>query len=136
MAASNADIGYDSSIGIGDTSAGPFTDVVEVVNITPPGMQRDEIEVTHLKSDDQYKEFVAGIKEAGECSFGINFVPSATDAIAAHFEAKSRGFQITFPNNVTLTFAGFVKSYEFGELSNDKMSASVTIKVSGKAVLA
>ncbi len=133
---SNANIGYDSTFGIESTTPDDYVVVAEVVSITPPAMQRDTIDVTHLKSPDSYKEFIAGLSEGGDASIGLNFVPSATDALVAAFDAGAGKFQITFPNGVTMTFEGIVTSYELGEISLDKMSATLTIKATGKPVLA
>ena len=136
MTATTADIGYNSSFGIGD-GADPevFVLVAEVTSITPPGRTRSTIDATHLKSDDEYMEYIAAMAEAGEASIAINFTPSHTDVLVASFEAKKGNFQILFPNGVKLTFAGIVTAYEFGELSTDKMTATFTVKGTGKATL-
>lgn len=136
MPDTNADIGYDSTFGIESATPDVYDVVAEVVSIDPPARSRDTEEATHLKSPDGYKEFIAGLAEGGDASIGLNFVPSATDALVTAFEAKTGKFQITFPNAVTLTFSGIVTSYEIGEVVNSKMSATFTVKSTGKAVLA
>jgi len=137
MTATAADIGYNASFGIGD-DADPivYTLVGEVTNITPPGRTRATIDATHLKSPDEYLEYIAGMAETGDATITINFVPNATDVLVTAFEAKTGRFQILFPSGVKLTFAGIVTAYEFGELSTEKMTATFTVKGSGKAVLA
>lgn len=131
-----ADIGYDSAFAIGSGSPTIiYTAVAEVVSITPPGMSRDAIEATHLKSAGGYKQFIAGMKDGGEASFTINWLPSATDALVTAFNADSGNYQITFPNGVMLRFAGFFTAYTPPELTAEKMEASVTIKVTGAATL-
>lgn len=136
MTETAAKIGYDSTYAIGN-GADPevFTVVAEVTSISPPGRTRDVSEATHLQSPNKYKEFIAGMSEGGEATITLNFVPAATDALVTAFEAETGNHQITFPNDVTLTFAGIVTSYEVGELSTDKMSATMTVKSTGKAVL-
>jgi len=129
-------IGYDSSIGIEGATENEFDEIAEVVSIGPPGMTRDAVEKTHLKSPEQWKEFIAGLKEGGEASVGLNYVPSSTDAVVAAFDKGKGRFQIKFPNGVTMTFAGVVTAFEPGELTNDKMTATLKIKCSGKPVLA
>lgn len=131
-----ADIGYDSAFAIGSGSPTiTYTDIAEVVAITPPGMSRDAVEATHLKSPNRYKEFIAGMKDAGEASFTINWAPSATDALITAFNADSGNYQITFPNGVMLRFAGFFTAYTPPELTAEKMEASVTVKVTGEPTL-
>lgn len=133
---SNADIGYGASFGIESATPDVFDIVAEVVSITPPGYSREAIDVTHLNSPGRYKEFIAGMNETGDASMTLNFVPSATDALVDAFTAGDGKYQITFPNGVTMTFSGFVLSYEIGEVSADKMSATLTIKPTGEPVLA
>ena len=136
MTATTADIGYNSSFGIGD-GADPevFTLVAEVTSISPPGRTRSTIDATHLKSPNEYMEYIAAMAETGEASIGINFVPTHTDVLVTAFEAKAGNYQILFPNGVKLTFAAIVTAYEFGELSTDKMTATFTVKGTGKATL-
>lgn len=137
MPGTNASTGYNATFGIGD-GADPevFTAVAEVISITPPSMQRDVEEATHLKSPDQHKEFIPNLSETGDATFTINYVPSATDVLITAFNAGTGNFRITFPSGVTLTFAGIVTSFAPGEVANSKMTASVTIKPTGKATYA
>lgn len=133
---SNADIGYGASFGIEGSTAGTYVDVAEVVAITPPGMTREAVDATHLESTDGYREFIGGLKETGEASITLNFVPSATDALVTAFEAATGSYQITFPNGVKLQFDGFFTAYNPPELTpGGIMQATATIKATGKATL-
>lgn len=133
---SNADIGHGASFGIGTVIAGPFTAVAEVTNITPPGMSRDAVEVTHLASPSMWKQFIAGLKDAGEAQLTLNFVPSATDVLLTAFNAETGAYQITFPNGVMMRFAGFFTAYTPPELvPGDRMQATATIKATGAVTL-
>lgn len=131
----DATIGYGATFGIYNGTT--YDAVAEVTAITPPSRSRDTIEATHLESPDKYKEFVAALAEAGEASIAINFVASASDVLVAAFDAETGQFEITFPNGVTMQFNGIVTGHEFGEIvADDKMSATFTVKASGKPVLA
>ena len=131
-----ADIGYNSSFGIEGETPGTYVDVAEGMAITPPGMTRGTEQATHLKSPDEYHEHIALLADAGEASFTVNFVPSATDTLFAAFNAKTGNYQITYPNGVMLRFGGIVTGYTPPELAPEgKMEATVTIKPSGKPTL-
>tara|TARA_Y100000310_G_scaffold325782_1_gene389816 strand:+ start:1469 stop:1882 length:414 start_codon:yes stop_codon:yes gene_type:complete len=133
---SNADIGFGAIFGIESATPGTYTKVAEVTAITPPSRSREAIDVTHLESPDRYREFIASIMEGGEASLTLNFVPSATDTLVDAFEAGTGNYEIIFPNGVKMQFGGVFTSYEIGELvDNDKMTATCTIKQSGKATL-
>ncbi|RRH69967.1 phage tail tube protein [Falsigemmobacter faecalis] len=130
-----ADIGFNSQFGI-KGSGSTYAMVAEVTAITAPGFSRDAIDATHLKSPDKYKEYIAGLMDLGDASITINFVPSASDTLMAAFVAGKGEFRILFPSGtVALDFKGIVTGYEIGELTTDKMSATLTIKGTGKAAL-
>jgi predicted secreted protein len=133
---SNADIGFGAVFSIGATIAGPFTAVAEVTQITPPGMSRDAVEVTHLTSLGEWKQFIAGLKDGGEAQLTFNYVAAANDAILTAFNANTGAYQITFPNGVMMRFAGFFTGYTPPELTpGNAMQASATIKVTGAPTL-
>lgn len=133
----DATIGYGAKFGIGD-GADPevFTDVAEVTNITPPSDSVDVIDATHMASPNKTREFIEGLIDPGECSFDMNFIPGGTGdtAIQALRGSGTNNFQITFPAigsdpAVTWQFAGILTGYEPDAPMDDKMTATVTIKV-------
>jgi hypothetical protein len=136
MTATAADIGYNSAFGIEGETPGTYVAVAEVVSITPPGVTRESVEATHLKSPGSYKEFIAGLKESGEAQLTLNFVPDESDAIFTAFGADTGNYQITFPNGVMMRFAGFFTAWNPPELTaGGKMEATATIKATGAPTL-
>ncbi|WPY93157.1 phage tail tube protein [Limimaricola variabilis] len=136
MPETKADIGFGAVFGIEGATPGTYAPAAEVIAITPPSRSREAIDATHLNSPDAYREFIAGIMEGGEASLTLNFEPSETDTLVDAFEAGKGKYEIIFPNGVKMQFSGIFTSYELGELvDNDKMTATCTIKQSGKATL-
>jgi hypothetical protein len=133
MTATAAAIGFSSTFSI--MTSGSYVAVGEVTSITPPGLTRGAIDATHLGSPDGYKEFIAEIAEAGEASITLNLVPSATDVLITAFNAGVGDFEIEFPSGVSMTFDGVITSYELGDLTLDKMTATLTVKASGKPAM-
>lgn len=133
MAETEAMIGYGSKFELHDGgSPGTYDEIAEVFNITPPSDSIDVIDATHMQSPDATREFILGLRDPGECSFEINFVPGGDGdtAIQAWRDARERrSCRITFPNNVTWTFSGLLTGYEPAAPTDDKMTATVTIKV-------
>lgn len=116
---------------------GALVELAEVFDLTPPNETSDVIDVTHFGS--AAREFILGFTDFGECSFEMNFVPGSESelAILAAKAAKAaRQCQVTFPNGWTWTFDGLVTGYEPAVPSDDKMTATVTIKVTGSVVRA
>jgi len=132
-----AAIGYGSKFAVSTDDGATFTDIAEVSNITPPSSSIDVIDATHMQSPNGDREFILGLNDPGEASFDMNFVPgSAADLkIQGVRNARARvRCRVTFPNGVTWTFSGILTGYEPAVPTEDKMTATVTFKVTGSTV--
>jgi hypothetical protein len=137
MAETEASIGYGSLFEIKADGDVAFVPIAEVYDITPPSSSIDTIDATHSQSPNGDREFIIGLNDPGEASFEMNFVPgSAADVkIQAVRNARKRvSCRITFPNGVTWTFSGLLTGYEPAVPTDDKMTATVTFKVTGSTV--
>jgi Lambda phage tail tube protein, TTP len=126
-------IGYGSRLAY--FSGAAFVDIAEITNLKAPGYSRDAIDATHMASPNNFREFIAGLMDAGEVSLDVNFIPSASDVFVSIMVAGVGQFRLTHPNGVRMSFDAIMTGYEPSEPLDDKMTASVTIKVSGKPVL-
>lgn len=129
-----ARIGYGSTFAMMDNAASPpaYVTLGEITSITPPSESTDIVDVTHMQSPNATREFIMGLTDPGEASFEMNFVPgSISDELirAVRATRAATSCQITFPNSVTWTFDGLVTGYEPTDPVDDKMTATVTIKV-------
>lgn len=131
-------IGHGSLFEVNDTTQSPdaWVKVAEVVNITPPNFSRDAVDATHTESEDGWREFIPGLKDGGEVSVEMNFIPGAasTDLILDLFNRDTGSFRITFPDSpaTVWTFDAFITGFEPEAPLEDKMSATATFKLSGK----
>lgn len=139
MAASQAMLGYGSVFQIvSDSSPDLYVELAEVINITPPSADLDQIDVTHMTSPNRRREFISGLIDGGEASLEMNFVPGSPSDDRL-FEllnlpvgaVRKRSCRISYPNGVTWTFDGELIGYEPTVPVDDKMSATVTFKVTG-----
>ncbi len=131
----NVNIGYGITFGIWNGSS--YTSVAEVHEATPPQLSRDAIEATHHGSPNGYREYIPGLKDGGESTIGINYIPSAADPLIAAFNASTPGqFRITMPNGATCTFTAVVTAFAPETPREGKMVATMTFKVSGQPVWA
>jgi len=136
---SDAMIGYGSVFQIvSENSPDLYVALAEVFNITPPTFTADQIDVTHMTSPDRRREFIPGLIDPGECSFEMNFVPGSTsdDRLIELLNLpagtnQNRSCRISYPNGVTDTFLASLTGYEPTVPTDDKMTATVTFKVSG-----
>lgn len=123
-----------------------FTTIAEVVSISGPGLSRDAIEITNHSSPSQFKQFLPGLKDGGEITLEINYDPAGathkdTDGGLLYELAQgtaASNYQLVFSDTggTTWTLPGIVTGFEPGAPHDDKLSASVTIKVSGAPTLA
>lgn len=135
-----ATIGYQSTFAI-ETFAGSgvYTAIAEVTSITPPSDKIDIIEATHMTSAGANREFILGLNDPGEAGLTLNWTASGTADVALRAwraARAARGCRITYPNAVTWTFQGILTGYQPSLPMNDKMSADVTIKVTGSTTVA
>lgn len=136
----NAMIGHGTEFAILDTSSSPeaYVAVAEVTSVTPPALARDAVDATHTASTEGWRDFIPGLKDAGEASFEMNFVPDgeAVDLIMTAFNSNDvQDFQITFPDGSPGTqwqFKGIITAFEPEAPVDDKIMATVTVKLTGK----
>lgn len=122
-----------------DDSPGNLQELVQVVSFQLPNDEVDEVEVTHLKSPDRRKEFIAGLIDGGEVQVVLNYRPGSDtdtlirDAKAAH---DTRAIRFVIPENgiaaVQIDTFAWIKGYDRGEVSaGEKMEATVTFRITG-----
>lgn len=139
MAESNAQLGYGSVFQIQtENSPDNYVDLAEIFNITPPSSTLDQIDVTHMTSPNRRREFISGLNDSGEASLEMNFVPGSTsdDRLFELInlptgQSRRRNCRISFPNGVTWSFAAELTGYEPAVPVDDRMTATVTFKVTG-----
>jgi hypothetical protein len=119
-----------------------FETIAEVTSINPPEMQSEDVKVSHMESPGGYHEYIPGMREAGEVSFDINFLPAnpthngTTGLAGDHRNRTVRNWRIDLAGGGAFwLFAGYVKSFKVAIPVDDKVSASVSIKVTGEPIL-
>lgn len=115
-----------------------WANLAEINSITGPTMTRDFIDVTSLDSTGGYREFIAGFRDAGTISLSMNFTRNTYDAFKADFEdPNSHFYEICIPDAelTTLEFEGLVTECPITIPTDDKITADVTIKISGPVTI-
>lgn len=133
-----AAIGYGSKFAVSTDSGSTYDDLGEVFNITPPSSTFDMVDATHMQSPNGDREFIIGLNDPGEASFDMNFVPgSASDVLVRAIKAARAAVlcMITFPGGATWTFTGLLTNYDPAVPNEDKMTATVSFKVSGSTTV-
>lgn len=135
-------LGYGASLSVGEDPAAVAVTVLlgGITSLPPPPFSRDSVEVTNMSSPDATREYIPSLKEPGEIALDLNWVPgNATDLVLLEMlgEDDARLFAITYaqvtPNRIC-TFRAFITAFEPGVPVDDKMTATVTFKVTGAPV--
>lgn len=136
MADTEASIGYGITFEMADAATPTeFDYVAEIFNVTPPSDTTDQVDATHMQSPNRTREFIEGLTDPGEASFEMNYVVgSASDLLLLAAKGKRKWCRITFPNGVQVMFWGSRQGYEKSAPTDDKMTATVTFKVSGEPI--
>ena len=142
---SDATSGFGTLFQIADSGGTVYTSVAEVVTVGGPNLTLDMLEVTHHASPGGYKEFVAGLLDAGEVTLGLNHLPAnatqsnATDGLVKLLDSKAkRNMKIIFPDSgsTTWTLVGFITSLSPSDPVDGKAELNCTIKITGQPTLA
>lgn len=134
MAASAASSGFGATFAY-MSAPDTYTSLAEVVSITPPSISVETIDVTHMASDDGFREFIASLKDGGECVVNMNYVEASATLLQTLVLAGLETFKITLAGSSTIIFTGIPTAFTFDDVViDDKMAMSFTIKVSGKPV--
>jgi len=130
--------------GDGGTPTEAFTTIAEVLDISGPGLSLGMEDGTHHSSTGGWREQIPTLLDGGQVSFDIQYDPvgathDASTGLIKDMEDKTlRNFQLVFPDSgsTTWSFAAYVAEFEPGAPVEGKLTASVTLQLSGQPTLA
>lgn len=131
-----ARIGLGTEFWLDDADGYPVK-LGEIISVTPPNSQTEDVEATHMESPNRRREWIAGLIDDGEGTFEMNYVPgSATDILirAAQTDGIARSYLIVIPDGATgweITGDCIVKGYERNVPIDDRMTATLTVRFTG-----
>jgi predicted secreted protein len=109
--------------------------IAHLTSIGEIGLENEEIDVTDLDSPDDFKEYIAGSRDAGEVSLSGNLVEDSVISTIYNL-ADTREivpWEVTYPTGAKWGFNAFVKSFKDGEKTPDGLlTFSSGLRVSGK----
>ena len=122
MPSPTVDISTGFSITFGTSG---FT--AEIVDVTPPAVEREAIDVSHQGTTDRMAFLPSDLADSGELEFTIHFNPDTDPPIDADPEQVT----IDFPSGAKWAFTGFMTTYQPSAPLGEKMTATVRVKGSG-----
>lgn len=133
MTATAADTGFGTTFAY-DSGGGSYVSLGELTAVSPPNMTRETVDATHMGSTSGFREHIGGMRDGGEASVTINYVPSGTsyDALKANILSDTAvNYKITFPDSSTVIFSALITELGTEIPMADKMSCSAKFKVTG-----
>lgn len=132
---------FGAVLGIGDTddvATAVFTDVANISNIGGPSESLDPVDVTTHDSPKAFREFVAGVADAGEVTLDLVYdeaeaTQGETSGLIYQLEERLvKAFQITTTGTTKklLKFKALVTAFEPTWDFDGAQTASVTLKIS------
>lgn len=108
--------------------------IAHLTDLSFPDIEVDEIDISSHDSEDDYREFIPGMKDGGAVDIEGNY--TSDNAIMDYIDGgEVQEFMITTASNKTVTFKGFFTSFTVDLPYEDKEAFSASIKVSGKVTL-
>ena len=117
------------------------TTIGNIISITGPDQMRDSVDTSTMNSTEKWKEFLPGMLDAGEITFDVNY---ESETHASELQTLLTGdpvtFKIEFPDETNTSQTtkssfeceGFFTALGFAIPLDDKITQSVTIKLTGK----
>jgi hypothetical protein len=133
MSKTSATLGAGVEIGYSSIpTANPivWTKIANLIDVTLPRNERDDVEISNHDSDDLRKEYIPGWNGATDLT--AQWVYNKTDAATLQgFQADGviRHWRALLPDSASENFTGYVKSAGVMSPRTDKMTSDVTIKL-------
>lgn len=131
---------FGTQLKIGSTSGSGGTAIAAVTSIDGPELTLETIDVTTHDSPNGFREFIGGLKDAGEVSMELAFDPAnATHKNAsggllyALLNRSVTEFTLVLPSSPSVSwyFNALVTQFQVQAPIDDKLPANVTLKITG-----
>lgn len=123
--------------GDGLTPTETFTTIANVNSVKGPEISREAYDVTAHDSPNGWREFIGGLKDGGEVSVDVNYDPRIHDPLISDFDDPTpRNYRMVFPGTLgSWQFTALLTGFSQESPVDDKLAASLTLKMSGKPTI-
>lgn len=131
-------IGSGTTFGRSADDGSTYTVIANILDMQFPSMTRTTSESSKLDSVDDYKEFTAGMRDAGEMeiTFEWDFTDTGQGLLFSDFDTGTEEgyYQVTFPDSTTFTFRAWVTNFGKNVPKEEDIGLVVGFKLSGRPV--
>lgn len=132
----NSIIGFGALFQISDgLSPEGWTSLAETLDLSLPNFVRDALDTSDGLGPNEYREFIPGMKDGGEITVPLHFIPGESGYSTLETERGStvlKRRRIMFPNGYYFPFYAFLTGLEAQIPLADRMVAVAKFKVSGE----
>lgn len=123
----NADIGWSITVTHGGIT-------YAVISLDGPSEAADSVEKTHSLSPNKWREFFAGLKDAGEATIEVNFDANEQPVIGDVNEPFTATFPVPAGQSAGASFVcdAFITAKSPSSPIDDRMTSSISWKFSGE----
>ncbi len=107
-----------------------WTSLTNLVDITPPNVEAEDIDTSHMDSTSQYETFVAGWANGGDVTFNLQYTKTLLNTVWGLFRTD-KGFRVVLNDGGGWGFDGYIKSIGTTVERKGIAFIPVTVKVSG-----
>jgi predicted secreted protein len=118
-----------------NTGTSAYEPIANINSISGPSSSRETVDVTTLDSEGGYREFIGSLRDAGDISLSMNFDKDTYALMKTDYESDTiQKYQIVLPDtdNTTFEFEGLVTELPVEIPLDDKVTADISIKISGE----
>ncbi len=123
------DKGYGTRFFWGVTST-PVTEIVQLVDVSSPAIDVDDIDTSIMQSTDQYRTFIAGWKDGGETNLVVQYAKAVTATLFAELTVENY-FKVQFSDGSFWQWQGYIKGFSNEIEIDDIVRITLTIKING-----
>lgn len=115
-----------------------WTDIATITDITPPEIAAEDIDVSHMESPNEFKEWQPGWAESGELSCTVQFAKAQNQQLYSLFRVP-KGYRMMFndapsPSGSTLKLDGYISKFGNEVDRAGIVTAKITIKITGETL--
>jgi hypothetical protein len=111
--------------------SGTYTQVAEVKDIDGPNQDSTAIDVTHLQSPNNTREYLPGLQEPGIINVTANFTATGCNTMYGFFRV-TKAWRALFSNGSKWDFSGHMSSFGTTIPLEEAAGMTFAIKVTGK----
>ncbi len=104
----------------------------EVLDVTPPNITRGAVETSHMTTDEYHTHMPTVLLEGGDVSFEVAHDPNYDFNAAFALKAKTLLIEMPESSDKDISCSAFLTGFEPGIPFEDRMTATLTFKVTGK----